>query len=156
MGADAVKLRVITLAAVLPDIDIVSIFLGTEAARNFHGTLMHSVFVVPIMAAVLALVVQAVWRQRVILWALAGVYLHLVLDVANVPSYASDATYNPFRPLDVNLRPALDPTVALVLWIVAFGTLFVVALVWLVLLARAGEPPWKVWLDVLWPRKKAE
>ncbi len=155
--ADAVKLRAITLAAVLPDIDILSIILGTEAARSFHGTIMHSVFVVPIIAAILALVVWVIWRRNVIAWAVAGVYVHLLLDIVNIPSLAPDVVYNPFRPLvDVNLNPALDPSISFVLWILGFGTLLAIAIIWLIIFTKTGEPPWRIWLDKLWPRRRTE
>ncbi len=149
-------LRVITFSSLLPDADAASVVFGLDAARSFHGTIMHSLLILPVLAFVLSAVSYAVWRRNVLKWALAGVFLHFVLDLANVVNLPSDAVFNPVRPLaGVNVNPMLGYPTGFVLWVVLWGGGLSLSLYWFARYAMVGELPWRVWserLRALWSR----
>ena len=88
---ERVYCRVLVLGGLLPDIDILSIVFGIEHAREFHGTLTHSIFIA--IASALALAFLSGLIFRIDFWrsgeyAVLGVTSHIFLDVFNVSSFA--------------------------------------------------------------------
>lgn len=88
---ERVYCRVLVLGGLLPDIDILSIVFGIEYAREFHGTMTHSIFIAIALALALAFLSGLIFRIE--LWrsseyAVLGVVIHIFLDVFNVSSFA--------------------------------------------------------------------
>lgn len=82
---------VLTIAANIPDIDIVSGLAGSTAYLQYHRGLTHSLAFLPVMAILPVLIVWAVARSRAgllgaYLISMVGVASHLAIDWTN--SYA--------------------------------------------------------------------
>jgi membrane-bound metal-dependent hydrolase YbcI (DUF457 family) len=70
--------RAFLLASVIPDIDVVTLVFGFDYLLQNHATVTHSIF----GGLLLALGVALIFREgRTLPWALAGVYLHILIDV---------------------------------------------------------------------------
>jgi len=88
---EQVHYRVLVLGGLLPDIDILSIVFGIEYAREFHGTVTHSIFAALLLALSLAFLLKLIfkvefWRGGI--YAVLGVVSHIFLDIFNVSSFA--------------------------------------------------------------------
>jgi len=88
---ERVYYKVLVLGGLLPDIDALSIVFGIEYAREFHGTVTHSIFVALLLAIALALLLKLIfkvefWRSS--MYAVLGVVSHIFLDIFNVTSFA--------------------------------------------------------------------
>ncbi len=147
-GGDVAALRVITLAGLLPDADVLPMLFGIHAAHSLHGTITHSLLVLPILALALSGIVYAVWRRNVVKWAVAGFFLHFVLDIPNLLSYSADLVFNPIRPISgINLNPGLGPATGYIPWFIVWGILLGLSIYLFARHILAGEPAWRIWVD---------
>jgi membrane-bound metal-dependent hydrolase YbcI (DUF457 family) len=143
------KMRAITLSGVIPDIDSVSIFLGLEAFKDFHGGPVHSILVGLILALVVALGFYLYTRENVLLWSIIGVFFHLLLDIPNTLSYkmAQDGLHYlwPFSDYRIALQNVVPNPEAwhLLILTLIFGT----SMAYFVILARKDAYPWRIWFD---------
>jgi len=91
LETERVYYRVLVLSGLLPDIDIVSILFGIEYAREFHGTMTHSIFIAFPLALALAFLSKLIFKVefwRGSNYAVLGVASHIFLDIFNVSSFA--------------------------------------------------------------------
>lgn len=143
------KMRAITLAGVIPDVDSVSIVFGIEAFKNFHGGPVHSILVGMILALVIASGFYLYTRENVLLWSIIGVFFHLLLDIPNTLNYemAQDGLRYlwPFSDYRIALQNVVpNPE----LWhLLIISIIFGLSMVYFVILARKDEYPWRIWFD---------
>lgn len=71
--------RVFLLSSLIPDIDVLFLLLGTDMVLKYHGTFTHSIFVIPVFAVLITLVLSQNFKVA-LPYALFGVYLHVVID----------------------------------------------------------------------------
>jgi len=86
-----VQYRVLVFGGLLPDIDILSIAFGIEHAREFHGTVTHSIFIAALLALTFALLLELIFKAEFLrssVYAVLGVASHIFLDIFNVSSFA--------------------------------------------------------------------
>ncbi len=143
------KLRAITLAGIMPDVDGFSVILGMEAFRNFHSGPFHSILLAVIFALLIALGFYIYSKENVVIWAFLGVGFHLLLDIPNTLGYqlADDGLYYfwPFSDARIALQNVVpDPKI----WqIVIVSTIFFISLAYFLIRARKGEYAWRIWID---------
>ncbi len=154
------KMRAITLAAVIPDIDGFSILLGMEAFKSFHGGPFHSILFAVIFAVAIAIGFYLYSKENVVVWTFLGVTFHLLLDIPNTLGYRlrEDGLYYfwPFSDWRIALHNVIpDPGI----WqIIIMSTIFFLSLAYFLLCVKKGEFPWRIWLDErkFFKRKKIE
>jgi hypothetical protein len=67
------------VGSIIPDIDILTIFIGLSAFLNYHATVTHSFLV----GFLFALAISVAFRdQEVLPYALAGILLHFFIDIS--------------------------------------------------------------------------
>ncbi|MCK4444159.1 MAG: metal-dependent hydrolase [Thermoplasmata archaeon] len=143
------KMRAMTLAAVIPDIDGFSIIFGLEAFKDFHGGPVHSILIGVIMALIITLGFYLFTKENVIIWSFLGVTYHLLLDIPNTLGYklAEDGLFYlwPFSDSRIALQNVVpDP----VIWqIVIVSIIFFSSLAYFLLGVRKGEYAWRIWFD---------
>ncbi len=143
------KMRAITLAGVSPDFDGFSIIFGFEAFRNFHGGPFHSILVALILAMAITVGFYLFTRENVALFAVIGVFFHLLLDIPNTLGYklAEDALHYlwPFSDYRVALQNVVpEPRI----WqIVIMSIVFFLCLAYFLMLVRKREYAWRIWID---------
>lgn len=101
LGAAAVPAA--ALGAVLPDIDSLVLLTGSPAAVALRRTFGHSLFALPFLALVLALVLKRFFpreRGAALFWTcLAGAGSHVALDLLNVSGVYLLWPYSDWRPV---------------------------------------------------------
>jgi len=143
------KMRAITLAAVIPDIDGFSILLGLEAFRNLHGGPFHSILFAVIFALAITIGFYLYSKENVVVWAFLGVSFHLLLDIPNTLGnrLVEDGLYYfwPFSDWKIALQNVVpDPRI----WQIAImSTIFFLSLAYFLLRVKKDEFPWRIWLD---------
>jgi membrane-bound metal-dependent hydrolase YbcI (DUF457 family) len=143
------KMRAITLAAVIPDADSISIVFGLEAFKNFHGGPVHSILIALILALVIALGFYLYTRENVLLWSIIGVFFHLLLDIPNTLGYQlwfEGLRYLwPFSDYRIALQNVIPYAEA---WHLLILTLiFGLSMVYFIILAKKDDYPWRIWFD---------
>jgi membrane-bound metal-dependent hydrolase YbcI (DUF457 family) len=143
------KMRAVTLAGVIPDIDSISIIFGLEAFKGFHGGPVHSILVGVILALIIALGFYLFTKENVLLWSIIGVFIHLLLDIPNTLRYEQyfDGLryFWPFSDYRIALQNVVPNPEAWHLLIVT--TIFGLSLAYFVILARGDKYPWRIWFD---------
>lgn len=143
------KMRAITLAGVSPDFDGFSIIFGFEAFRNFHGGPFHSILIALILAMAITVGFYLFTKENVALFAVIGVFLHLLLDVPNTLGYecSRDGLYYlwPFSDYPIALQNVIpEPKI----WhLVIVSIILSSSLAYFLLRARRGEYAWRIWID---------
>lgn len=143
------KMRALTLAAVIPDIDGFSIFMGIQAFRDIHGGPVHSFLIGAILALIITLGFYIYSRENVALCAFSGVFIHFALDVPNTLGYArvEDSLLYlwPYRDFRIDLQNHV-PSAGI--WhIVIISTIFILCMLYFLLLVRKRHYAWRIWLD---------
>jgi len=144
---ERVYYRVLVFSGLLPDIDIVSIVFGIEYAREFHGTMTHSIFMALSLAVALSLLSRLIFKVE--FWkgseyALLGATSHIFLDIFNVSSFAKygGRFLWPMYPSSLFLREFIAPEyanaiyLAILLLLLLGGGYFVIKKIY----------PWSIWL----------
>ena len=72
------KYRAFLIGSIIPDIDVLTIFLGLSAFLNYHSTVTHSFLV----GFILALAISVAFKEGILPYALAGILLHFFIDIA--------------------------------------------------------------------------
>ncbi|MFQ5883653.1 MAG: metal-dependent hydrolase [Thermoplasmata archaeon] len=153
------KMRALTLAAVIPDIDGFSIFMGIQAFHDIHGGPVHSFLIGVVLALVITLGFYIYSKENVALCAFTGVFLHFALDVPNTLGYtrATDGLFFfwPFSDFAIDLQNHVPG--AAIWHIVVVSTIFILCTLFFLLLVRKGEYAWRIWLDERkFQKKKAQ
>lgn len=78
-GLERNNYRVFLLASLAPDVDVIAVLFGVSSILKYHGTFTHSVFTSAILGVLVAILLGNL-RQS-LPYAIAGVYLHLFIDV---------------------------------------------------------------------------
>lgn len=143
------KMRAITLAAVIPDIDGFSIFLGIQAFRDIHGGPVHSLLIGVVLALIITLGFYVYSRENVALFAFSGVFIHLALDIPNTLGYVRPQDglhyFWPFSDYAISLQNHVPD--AGIWHIVIISAIFILCMVFFLLLVRKREYAWRIWLD---------
>ena len=120
---DYPKRRLVALASVAPDLDGLSIILGTDAFRTYHHLIFHNLLSLSVMTSLVAVLTRS---GKATLAAFLGVTLHFACDFV-----ASDWTlylFEPFWDLRLNLTAVL-PSWMVVYLFQGLGTIVVFGLV---------------------------
>jgi len=144
---ERVYYRVLVLGGLLPDIDTLSIVFGIEYAREFHGTLTHSVFIALPLALALAFLSKLIFRiefWRSSEYAVLGVASHIFLDIFNVSSFAKygGRFLWPIYPRSLFLREFVAPEYANAIYL----TILLLLLLGGVHFILKKIYPWSIWL----------
>jgi membrane-bound metal-dependent hydrolase YbcI (DUF457 family) len=143
------KMRAVTLAGVIPDIDSVSIVFGLEAFKDFHGGPVHSILVGLILALIIALGFYLYTRENVLLWSIIGVFFHLLLDIPNTLNYELSIDglryLWPFSDYKIALQNVVPYPEA---WhLVILTLIFGFSMVYFLVHVRKGEYAWRIWFN---------
>jgi len=142
-------LKALTFAALLPDIDVLSILLGIDFFIEFHGTVTHSIFVAIVLSLVLSLTFFLYYRKNVIPFALVGVGMHLMLDF--IPTlwprwgHVGMMLFYPFSPQEFALRGVVP--YSLLIGVVCVVLLSLLSLYALLFYVNRKVYPWRLWID---------
>jgi len=142
-------LKALTFAALLPDIDVLSILLGLEFFIEFHGTVTHSIIVALCLSLVLSLIFFLYYRKNVIPFALMGVSMHLILDF--IPTlwprwgHVGMMLFYPFSLKEIALRGMVP--CSLLIGVVSVTMLTFFSLYALLFFVNRKEYPWRIWVD---------
>ena len=150
INADETKLKALTLAALLPDIDVISIVLGIDVLRSFHGTFTHSIIVAVFLSLVLSFIFMLYYKKNVFTYAVIGVSMHLLLDTVNTLLQSPDPQKGmillyPFSEMKFSLTQIVPNPV--VIWIIVAGTIFGFSIYMLYRFMRQNGYPWRIWID---------
>src|SRR5947209_7592185 len=108
------------IAANLPDIDGAALFWGPDAYLQWHRSYPHSLVFLPLMALIPPLLMLAIKRQRITLWAyaasLVALLSHVLLDWTNVYGIRALMPFSMFH-FRLDLADLFDPWILAILGI---------------------------------------
>lgn len=138
--------RVFLLSSLIPDIDVLFLLLGTDSVLKYHGTFTHSVFVVPVLAVLIALAMGPDFRTA-IPYALFGGYLHVIIDSLINTAIVFKAGNPCLWPVSdakcllvYNVPPLAEEVMALKILLTA--VLYGLGIYYI----KKKDYPWKVWM----------
>lgn len=142
------QLKALTLSAILLDIDVFTIILGWNFVLNFHGTIVHSFTIAIILSIILSMIFHIYYKKNVFVYALIGVFMHLLLDFiqTSFPKWRHDMVLLfPFSKEEFALRYFIPfPTI---IGLIMVSSLFLFSLFLLYRYVKMGEYPWRLWID---------
>jgi membrane-bound metal-dependent hydrolase YbcI (DUF457 family) len=158
-GLHKSEVMALTLGANLPDIDAVSIILGPDAFRDFHGTYTHSIPIGLLLALAFSIPFFLYYRKQVFHFIFGGVLMHLLLDVVNMMSPMNPRTLTPFLPFsDLGINIPAAPPYSTAVWAITVSSILVVSISLLIKYVKNGDHPWRIWVDerpiVKWLKEK--
>ncbi|WP_096199774.1 metal-dependent hydrolase [Bacillus sp. FJAT-45350] len=108
------------VGSVIPDIDVVSQLWDTEGMyQMWHRGITHSIFMVPIWAALISLLCYFVWKtkdKRIFYISCIAVFVHNTSDILN--AYGT-GYFEPFSSDRIGL--GILPIVDIVIWLIMLG-----------------------------------
>ena len=143
------QLKALTFAALLPDIDVISILLGIELFVEFHGTITHSIAVALLLSFILSFIFFLYYRKNVVPFAILGVGMHLLLDF--LPTlwprwgHVGMILLYPFSSQEIALRGVIP--YSLLIGVVSVILLTLLSFYALLFFMRKNEYPWRIWID---------
>jgi len=143
------QLKALTFAALLPDIDVISILLGIEFFVEFHGTITHSIVVALLLSFILSFIFFLYYRKNVVPFAILGVGMHLLLDFLPTlwPRWGHEGMILlfPFTANEFALRCVVP--YSLLIGVVCVSLLALFSLYALLYFMKKKEYPWRIWID---------
>lgn len=139
------QMGVFLVLTFVPDFDVITVLLGLDFMRNFHGTITHTVFVSLALGAVTLLVLSRLFRtsaKKMLPYFSIPILAHLALD------FLASGTGRPYLwPLDAG-RYSLPALFGQEFAMPAYAALLALALGIAVLLALRKEYLWGPWVDL--------
>lgn len=150
INVSTIKLKALTLGALLPDIDVISVVLGIDFLRDFHGTITHSITGAVFLSVIASLMFLLFRKEMVFVYTLIGVSMHLLLDTVNTltqTAYASGGLMllYPFSEEKFGLAHVVPNP--MVIWFIVAGTILAVSAYLLYRSVRQEDYPWRIWID---------
>ena len=145
------QLKALTFAALLPDIDVITIVLGLNFLNSFHGTITHSILVAVLLALILSSIFYIYYRVHVEFYCMIGIIMHFLLDIIQtlVPKMRENGimvTF-PFSQEQFILHNYIPLLYSLILGVALVTGTFLLSIYFLYIYMKQKEYPWWIWLD---------
>lgn len=146
---DKTDMQALTFSAFLPDIDVFTIIFGLEFAREFHGTVTHSLLVAILLSCITSMIFLIIYRKIVFHYCLIGITMHLLLDMSMtlMPKWRDEGMIllYPFSLQRFALRNYVPHST--IMGIIIMGLLFIIAVYLLYIYTKKEDYPWRIWID---------
>lgn len=137
--------QIFLLSSVIPDIDAISIVFGVNYLLEFHGTITHSLAGGILLGLVVSLIFN---RLRVFYWAVAGVLLHLSIDILINTGMVFEGGYPLLWPFsDTPCLLAYYTDIPILAFRTAYFSIAVASYTLMAYYISRKDYPWSVWLN---------